>query len=212
MIQLARTFHDISMTETKPDGPVYEIRKYGFNIHGMTEYCKVLNGKFWKLRTSFSTVLGPWKSEINTLCEMVYIARYDSLSHLLKTREKMNADEEWNQELMRIADLQMSFKNFLTVLAPQSSLRADFVPSDSAVYLLLTLPESATCNVDLMHSSDSTVVGRFISVFGPSKTEFRLLRYPHPDAAFADAARGRKLLPSGANSQLMVPAPMSNMK
>ena len=55
----------------------------------------------------------------------------DSLSHLLATRKKMSVNAEWNREVMCIADIQMTFNNFLTVLAPNTELKADFDPLET---------------------------------------------------------------------------------
>ena len=42
----------------------------------MSEYMKMLDRRFWTLRTSFSVVMGPWKTELNGLCEIIHIAQY----------------------------------------------------------------------------------------------------------------------------------------
>ena len=55
---------------------MFEIRIYSFNIKGMSEYMKMMDRRFWELRTSFSAVLGPWKTELNGLCEIIHIAQY----------------------------------------------------------------------------------------------------------------------------------------
>ncbi|KAK7114269.1 uncharacterized protein [Littorina saxatilis] len=192
---------------------VFEIRIYGFNIRGMSEYLKMMDKKFWTLRTSFSTVYGPWKTEINNICEMVHIAQYESLSHLLETRSRMASDLEWNQELTHIADLQMTFKNVLTILAPNTQLCTDFQASALAVYELQSIPETlmALCG-EQAHRPGTTVVGRFLSVYGPDKTEYCLLRYPDPETAFDNALSGRNRLRAGTNTRLMIPTHVSNLK
>ncbi|XP_076470729.1 uncharacterized protein LOC143300727 isoform X2 [Babylonia areolata] len=183
------------------EGPVFEIRIYGFNIKGLSEYLKQMSQGFWQVRSSFSAVLGPWKTEINGLY---------SLAHLLATRKKMLNHAEWSQYIMCISDLQMSFQNTLAVLVPGTELRTDFLPSESAVYEFQTMPESESRGIDA--AEGGTIVGRFLSVYGPSKTEFCLLRYPGPKTAFHDAFRRRATLPSGASTRLMVPVHVSNMK
>ncbi|KAL8609237.1 hypothetical protein ACOMHN_036681 [Nucella lapillus] len=195
--------------ETTEEVRVFEIRIYSFNIKGISEYLKLITQGFWRVRASFSAVLGPWKTEINGLCEVMYIAQYDSLSHLLATRKKMLNHTEWTQFMVNISDLQMSFQNVLTLLAPGSELCTQFEPSDTAVYELQTYPENESSGEQ--HIEGTTVVGRFLSVYGPSKTEFCLLRYPDPDTAFTDACQRRATQSPGINSRLMVPVQVSNM-
>lgn len=43
----------------------------------------------------------------------------------------MAVNAEWNREVMCIADIQMTFNNFLTVLAPNTELKADFDPLET---------------------------------------------------------------------------------
>ena len=43
----------------------------------------------------------------------------------------MASNAEWNQEVTCIADLQMTFTNFLTILVPHTHLQLDFEPSET---------------------------------------------------------------------------------
>lgn len=188
-------------------GKVYEIRIYSTNILGSLEFRKMAdNEAFWQLRTKFSNVIGSWRTELNGLFEFIHIAEFDDLDHLFRVREEMSGSEEWLKSLAPIFDIKMAFTNRLVTPVDGSEVNTDFKHSKTAVYEFQTVPEGTKVP---SIAANATLVGRFSTVYGTSKTEYRLIRYPDSTTAFSDALRSNKDLPAGASNRLMVPLSVS---
>ncbi|XP_076470352.1 uncharacterized protein LOC143300509 [Babylonia areolata] len=193
--------------EEKPvpvQGPILEIHTAKLTGAGMWTYREVSQrADYVSTRTAFSdNVLGHWTVAGHGVNQVTQLIQYDSLSHLLKVQQEMENSSVWRELHQPLDSGIVSSDSVLTVLDPTTRMDCQFESSEKAVYELQVFPEQS-CLV--MLGSKAILVGRFLSLYGPSRTEYRLLRYPDADAAFAAAYHSLHSLPAGTERRVLVP-------
>lgn len=193
---------------------VYELRFYTFSQRGKLDFKQLVKDEeFWKVRKPVSKILGVWETQLHGLTEFFHIQVYDDLADLLKVRPEIENNPEVQARAATVANLPfMLFENSLTILSPGSQLNIDFSPSDSAVYELQTMKDKSSTPT---LGSQGLLVGRFITLYGPLNTEYRLIRYP--DAQSAQATAMERMthadeIAGMVESRLMVPMSASELK
>ncbi|KAL8612802.1 hypothetical protein ACOMHN_033472 [Nucella lapillus] len=197
---------------------VMEIHTSKMTTSGLWAYKEVSQKvDYVTTRESFTdTVLGHWTTAGHRVNQVTQLIQYESMEHMLQVQRDMEHSSGWREQCRCLEVGLVSSRSVLTVSAPHSELHCNFEPSDEgntpptpngmAVYEMQILPEQTCPEVQ---GSEATLVGRFLPLYGPSKTEYRLLRYPNADAAFAAAYNSLQALPSGSERQLLLPLPTS---
>lgn len=197
------------MSTNPTSRPVYELRIYRIKPEFYKDF-QALITKHWSIRTAHSKSVGVFTTDIGGVAEVVQIWEYESLNQRAAARKILAEDEKWAKNFLPTFFPQaIKMNNALMILAPGSTLHTDFQPSASAVYELHTYESGdATPAVD----ASETLVGRFRGVYGPTGTEYLLVRYPDADVALAAAIRRREETNVKGYSRFMTPNAWSPLK
>ncbi|XP_059172347.1 protein NipSnap homolog 3B-like isoform X2 [Physella acuta] len=197
-----------------PPSKIYELRMYRIHVKDYKPTMQAFKN-ISELRSSFSKVFGFWTGEIGTsINQLVHIAEYDSLSQRRTVRTNLGRNDTWNTEFVsKFLPAVHDWTNALMTTVPHTQINTNFVndPDRKAVYKLEILKGFAAAPPASGDDTKEILVGRFLSVLGPTNTEYRLWRYANIDDLFEFSWKKSLANPQDGTSMLLYPTEFSRL-
>merc|ERR1712062_90095 len=188
---------------------LYELRIYQMKPEHFTESVELL-AKYWQVRIAHSKAVGSWKTEIGGIAETVHLWEYDSLEDRMQKRLKVAADPVWTKEFWpSFFPKALNMTTYLLSPSPNTVVDTCCDKSTEGLYELLACEPRAPSVKD--DEKKEKLIGRFQTLYGPTSTDFLLLRYADANTASQRALKRRQAEDLRGYSRLLVPCSWSGL-